>query len=108
MEGGADMNQSELVTIVADDTNLNRVEAALAVESMLSAIAHELAVGGDVRLMRFGRFTVALSPTREGRNPYTGEKIKIAAKRRPRFTAAKALKETINKPVRLTGARRRA
>jgi DNA-binding protein HU-beta len=100
------MNQSELVTIVTDDTNLNRVDVAHVVESTLSAISHELAVGGDVRLLGFGSFTAAVSPARDGHNPKTGAKLKIAARVRARFKEGKGLKETLN-PVRLTGARRR-
>ena len=98
-----EMTQSELITLVADDTNLSRLEVAHAVESMFSAITHELADGGEVKLPGFGRFTAAVSPARDGRNPKTGEKIKIAARRQARFKQSRALKEMLN-PVRLTGA----
>ena len=102
------MNQSELSSAVAEYTNLNKVEAAHAVEAMLSAIALELAIGGEVKLHGFGHFTAAVSPARNGRHPNTGAKIEFPARVRARFKEGKGLKETLNKPMRLTGALRRA
>ena len=99
-----EMTQSELITLVADDTNLQRdSRSRTRSRSMFSAITHELADGGEVKLPGFGRFTAAVSPARDGRNPKTGEKIKIAARRQARFKQSRALKEMLN-PVRLTGA----
>ncbi len=101
------MNQSELISIVADETDFNKVEVAHVVAAVISAITHELAMGGDVRLTGFGSFKIAESQARTGRNPSSGEKIKIAASMHARFKEAVALKEALN-PVRLTGAKRRA
>lgn len=86
---------------------LGKAEAIRAVESMIAAITGELEGGEDVRLPGFGIFSVATSAARDGRNAFAGEKIRIAAKLRVKFTAGKALQEALNQE-RLTGMRRRA
>ncbi len=102
------MNRTELISRIADETGLSKAEATRTMDVMTRAITRELEAGGEVRLIDFGAFTVADRPARDGRNPKTGEAIRIAASLGVKFTAAKALKQAVNKPVRLTGARRRA
>ena len=73
------MNRNELVDTVAGKTELRKAEASKAVDAVFDAIAEALKGGDDVRLVGFGTFSVASRAASEGRNPRTGEKIKIAA-----------------------------
>ncbi len=76
-------------------------------DAMIAAIVERLCYGEEVRLKGLGIIKVEQHPARAGRNPQTGAPIQIAARRRAKFTAAKALQEALN-PVRLTGAKRTA
>lgn len=91
------MNKQDLVTAVADKTDISKQKAAEAVEAMLDAIKATLKTGDDVRIVGFGTFTVSSRAATTGRNPRTGEPIKIAASKSPKFKAGKELKEAINK-----------
>jgi DNA-binding protein HU-beta len=66
------------------------------VDAVLSSIAKSLKKGDEVRLVGFGTFSVAKRAASEGRNPRTGEKIKIPASKQPKFKAGKALKDAVN------------
>lgn len=101
------MNRPELIDRIATRIGDPKAQTARVVDALLDEIAEELDAGGDVSLPGLGKFAVSFRPARDGRNPGTGEKIKIAAQRVAKFTSAKTLKERLN-PVRLTGARRRA
>ena len=90
------MNQSELVDKVAQTTTLNQAAAARAVKAVVSAILESLVAGEPVRVSGLGTFNVAARPARDGRNPQTGESIKIAASRAVRFHAGKATKDALN------------
>lgn len=89
------MNKNELVAEVAKKAGLTKVDAAKAVDGVFEAITTSLKKSTDVRLVGFGTFTVAHRPAGEGRNPRTGEKIKIKAAKLPKFRAGKGLKEAI-------------
>lgn len=89
------MNKAELVEAVAAASRLNKSEATRAVDAVLSSIQNELAVGGEVSLMGFGRFTVRYREEREGHNPATGEKITIPARYVPAFRAGKGLRDLV-------------
>jgi len=89
------MSKSEFVDKVAADANLSKKDAGAAVEAMLGAIESELKGGGEVAFTGFGKFHVAQRGAREGRNPRTGESMKIAATKVPRFTAGSGLKKAI-------------
>jgi DNA-binding protein HU-beta len=91
------MNKTQLVEAVAKSTDLSKAKTADVVEAVLSAISGSLAQGESVTLVGFGTFAVAKRNAREGRNPLTGKPIKIAAKKAPKFTAGKGLKEVVNK-----------
>jgi DNA-binding protein HU-beta len=91
------MNKTQLVEAVAKSTDLSKAKTADVVEAVLSAISGSLAQGESVTLVGFGTFAVASRNAREGRNPLTGKPIKIAAKKAPKFTAGKGLKEVVNK-----------
>ena len=91
------MNKQDLVTAVAKDADLSKSKAALAVDAVIAAIKTSLKKGDDVRLVGFGTFTVAKRAATTGRNPRTGEPIKIPASKQPKFKAGKDLKEAVNK-----------
>ena len=94
--GGTEMNKSDLVAAVAAATGISKSDAASAVDSTFDVISDALRQGDDIRLTGFGTFDVADRAAREGRNPRTGEAIKIAASRQPKFKAGKGLKEAVN------------
>lgn len=90
------MNKNDLVVAVADDAGLSKAEAARAVESVFESITTSLRGNTEVRLVGFGTFTVARRKASQGRNPRTGEPIRIPASKQAKFRAGKALKEAIN------------
>ena len=89
------MTKTELIAAVADKAGLSKKAAEAAVSAVLSSVADTLAAGEKVSLFGFGTFEVKERAARDGRNPLTGESIKIAASKRPVFTAAKALKDQV-------------
>ena len=89
------MNKQELITQVADQSGLSRVEASRAVETMLDIITTTLKKGDEVRLVGFGNFSVTRRKPSTGRNPRTGEPMQIAASLQPKFRPGKLLKEAI-------------
>lgn len=90
------MTKSEFIDQVADRAGLTKKDAADAVEAMLETIQDTLRGGREVVFAGFGKFSVSERAEREGRNPATGEKIKIAASRVPKFTAGAGLKKAVN------------
>lgn len=90
------MNKNELVDAVASAANLKKSDATKAVDAVFDSIASSLKKGDEVRLVGFGTFTVSKRAASEGRNPRTGEKIKIAASKQPKFKAGKGLKDSVN------------
>ena len=90
------MNKNELISKVADDTELSKSDAAKAVDSIFDSITGELKSGGDIRLVGFGTFLVTKRKATTGRNPQTGAAIDIPAANVPKFRASKALKEAVN------------
>ncbi|MBR5932490.1 MAG: HU family DNA-binding protein [Treponema sp.] len=91
------MNKAELVDAIAKDTGLSKKDSEGALKSIIENISDELAKGHEVSLIGFGTFGVGKRAARTGRNPKTGETIKIAASKSPKFKAGKALKDKINK-----------
>jgi DNA-binding protein HU-beta len=90
------MTKQELAQKVATDTGLSGSDAKGAVDAAFDAIAAELAEGGEVAVAGFGKFSVSERSAREGRNPATGETIQIAASKAAKFSAASALKKSLN------------
>lgn len=90
------MNRQDLVAAVAKSAELSKKDADAAVKAVFDAIADALAEGDKVQLIGFGTFDVAERAAREGRNPRTGETMKIEASKSPRFKAGKALKDRMN------------
>lgn len=89
------MTKTELIAAVADKAGLKKKDAEAAVASVLEVIAGSLAAGEKVQLVGFGTFEVKARAARDGRNPFTGEAIKIAASKRPVFTAGKSLRDQV-------------
>lgn len=94
------MNKNELIASVAEESELTKAKATEAVDAVFNAIADAIAAGDEVRLVGFGTFLTVQRKATEGRNPRTGQVIKIAASKQPKFRAGKALKEQVNKAKR--------
>ncbi len=90
------MNKVELINAVAA-AGLTKKDAAAAVDAVFAAIGDALAEGESVQLMGFGTFGVKQRAAREGRNPRTGETVKIAASKVPVFKPGTILKKKVNK-----------
>ncbi|HHJ50175.1 MAG TPA: HU family DNA-binding protein [Phaeodactylibacter sp.] len=90
------MNKGDLINKVAEEAGISKAEAAKAVDAVLDGISDTLKDGGKVAILGFGTFSVTHRPAREGRNPATGETIKIAARNSVKFKAGKALNEKVN------------
>jgi DNA-binding protein HU-beta len=89
------MNKEQLVERVADKTGATKKDALEVVNTALDFITGSLKKGEKVTLVGFGTFLVRRRKAREGRNPQTGAKIKIPAKKVPAFTAGKELKSAV-------------
>ncbi len=89
------MNKAELIQAVADYADIPKTVAARAVDGVIHAIEEALGKGESVTLVGFGTFTVRERAARTGRNPRTGEKLKIPASKAPVFRPGKALKEAV-------------
>ena len=90
------MNKAELVDAVATAANLSKADAGRAVDAVVNSITGALKKGQQVSVVGFGTFGVKHRAARAGRNPRTGETIKINASNVPGFKAGKALKDAVN------------
>lgn len=89
------MNKTELIDYISERAELTKSSATKALDAFLESIAHSLKKNDPVVLVGFGSFTVKQRAAREGRNPSTGEKIKIKAAKVVGFKAGKALKDAV-------------
>ena len=90
------MNKTELVAAIAEKAGLSKKDAEGAVKAFTDTVAEQLKAGEKIQLVGFGTFEVAERAARTGKNPQTGEAIKIPASKAPKFKAGKALKDAIN------------
>ena len=90
------MTKAELVDVVTRNSELNRKDTEIIVQTVLDSIVDSLKTGEKVELRGFGSFRLRERAPREGRNPKTGEKVFVPAKRVPYFKPGKDLKELIN------------
>lgn len=90
------MNKADFVNAVAASAELSKTDAANAVDAVVEVIKKALKKGDNVSLVGFGTFEVRKRAARTGRNPRTGETIKIKASKIPSFKAGKALKDAVN------------
>lgn len=91
------MNKADLVAKVAEKAGLTKKDAEKAINAMVASVQEALAKKDKVQLIGFGTFEVKERAARTGRNPQTGEAIKIAASKAPVFKVGKALKDAVNK-----------
>jgi DNA-binding protein HU-beta len=94
------MNRTELIDFVAEKVGLTKAVSSNALDALFAAITGSLQKGDPVVLVNFGTFTVKQRAAREGRNPSTGEKIKIKAAKVVGFKAGKALKEAVKEEAK--------
>ena len=90
------MNKSELIEAIAKSADISKASAENALDGAVNAIKAALKKGSSVTLVGFGTFKVGKRAARTGRNPRTGEAIKIKAAHVPKFSAGKALKDAVN------------
>jgi len=89
------MNKSDLVTAIAESTNLSKATAEKALDGFMDSIEGALSKGESVTLVGFGTFSVSEREARTGRNPQTGEPIQISAKKMPKFKPGKRLADSV-------------
>lgn len=90
------MNKTELVAAMAEKSELSKKDAEKALNAFIGVTTDALKNKDSVQLIGFGTFTTAERAAREGRNPATGETIKIKKSVTPKFKAGKALKDAVN------------
>ncbi|MGA2735336.1 MAG: HU family DNA-binding protein [Syntrophobacteraceae bacterium] len=89
------MTKAELVAKIASEVGLTKSQAEKALDGFISTVSGALSGGDKITLVGFGTFSVAARSAREGRNPRTGKKIKIPAKKVVKFKAGKTLSEKV-------------
>ena len=90
------MNKTDLIEVVANEADLKKKDAEIAINSLVDVITDALVGGEKVQLTGFGSFDVKERAAHEGVNPFTKETVHYEATKKPVFTASKALKDTIN------------
>lgn len=89
------MNKTELIAAAAAEANVSKKEAAAVIDAAIAAVTASLKKGEKVQLIGFGTFETRTRAARQGKNPKTGEAIKIAASKVPAFKAGAALKNAV-------------
>lgn len=90
------MNKNELISAMAEKSKLTKKDADIALDAFVESVQDALKAGDKVQLVGFGTFEVKTRAARTGKNPRTGEPVKIAASKAPTFKAGKALKDALN------------
>ncbi|MEO5930762.1 MAG: HU family DNA-binding protein [Candidatus Kapaibacterium sp.] len=90
------MNKAELIESIATSCELSKAHAERALNSMIGAIEGELKKGNDVQIVGFGTFKVSSRAARIAKNPQTGAPVKVAARKVPKFSPGKGLKDLVN------------
>ena len=101
------MNKAAIIARVASRMGLNKFTAEVAVDAVLEAIAESLAKEEDLRIAGFGTFRTRSRAARQGRNPATGQSVRIPATKMPSFKAAKGLREAVKRGWQAQGRSRR-
>ena len=89
------MNKSELIDAIAGEADISKAAAGKALDATIEAVTKALNGGDMVTLVGFGTFYVGERSARNGRNPRTGDTIKIKAAKQPKFRAGKSLKDAV-------------
>ena len=90
------MNKTDLIDHIAEEAEISKAAAGRALDAFVGAVRATLKKGGSVTLVGFGTFVVGKRAARSGRNPRTGDTIKIKAAKVPKFRPGKGLKDAIN------------
>ncbi|MFP5462124.1 MAG: HU family DNA-binding protein [Gammaproteobacteria bacterium] len=90
------MNKTDLIDHIAEEAEISKAAAGRALDAFVGAVRATLKKGGSVTLVGFGTFVVGKRAARSGRNPRTGDSIKIKAAKVPKFRPGKGLKDAIN------------
>ncbi|MFW8566363.1 HU family DNA-binding protein [Orrella sp. 11846] len=90
------MNKTELIDHIASEAEISKAAAGRALDALIEGVKSSLKEGEDVTLVGFGTFTVSVRAARTGRNPRTGEEIKIKKAKVPKFRPGKGLKDAVN------------
>ena len=90
------MNKTELVAAMAEKTNQTKKSTEDALNAFMEVVTETLKKGDKIQLVGFGTYETKARAERKGRNPQTGEEIKIPASKMPTFKAGKALKDEVN------------
>jgi len=90
------LNKSQLISAVAGETGMTKVDIERALKGIVGAVSKELGAGGSVTLIGFGTFSVYERAERIGKNPRTGDTLKIPAKKVAKFKPGKALAELVH------------
>lgn len=90
------MNKNELISSIASTTGLTKTDSAKALDAFISSVTKSLKSGNDVRLVGFGTYCVSKRAATTGRNPRTGDAIKIPARKQAKFKAGKSLQDAVN------------
>ena len=91
------MSKQQLVDMIAEKAGLTKADAARALDATMESVTEALKKGEKVSLVGFGTFATSKREAREGRNPRTGETVKIAARTAVTFKAGSKLKDAVNK-----------
>jgi len=91
------VNKGELIEALANETDLSKAAAGRALDALVGIITKAVSKKEDVQLIGFGTFKAVKRAARKGKNPRTGEPLKIAAATVPKFTAGAAFKAAVNK-----------
>ena len=91
------MNKADLIAAIADDAEISKAKAEYALNSAIEHIIKAVTKGDSVQLIGFGTFASGKRAARMGRNPKTGEPLKISASTTVKFSAGKAFKDAVNK-----------
>lgn len=94
--GQSEMKKTEIISALSEETNLSKIDVEKVYNATFELIKNELSKGNKVSVSGFGTFDISERAEREGRNPATGETIKIAASKSVKFKAGKELKEKVN------------
>lgn len=89
------MTKADLIDKMAKEADISKAAAGKALDSLIDGVKKTLKKGNKVSLVGFGTFSVSKRKARKGRNPQTGETIKIKATKAPKFTAGKAFKDAV-------------
>ncbi len=90
------MNKGEFINYISEKNSCTKVEAEKVIDMFTSSVIDAIATGNEISLVGFGNFSISKVAARDGRNPRTGEALKIAAYNQPKFKVGQKLKDAVN------------